>query len=134
MAPGTSAVPAPEPAPPAAGLKEQLQDVLSAMREAQLQKDIVQFMSVYSPMFPGLDDKRAKTLASWQRYDYTNLVFTIDKTQSIDSDNALATITGYVDTKDRRMQDLSSSTQSFQVRFAREMGKWRIRSLEEVKN
>ena len=117
----------------AANLKEQLQSVLSTLREAQLHKDIVQFMSVYSLTFPNLDDKRANTLKSWENYDYTNLVFTIDKIQPIDPNNALAWVTWYIDTRNRRTQDLSSTTQTFQVRFAKELGQWRIRSLEEVK-
>jgi hypothetical protein len=132
-APSQSATPTPEPAPPAeATLKEQLQKELSILREAQLRKDIVQFMSVYSLTYPDLDDKRTSTLKSWEHYDFTNLVFTVDKIQSIDSDNAIAWVTWYIDTKNRRTQDLSSSSQSFQVRFAKERDKWRIRSLEEV--
>jgi hypothetical protein len=133
VAPSQPATPAPAPAPPAeTNLKEQLQKELSILREAQLHKDIAQFMSVYSLTYPGLDDKRAGTLKSWESYDFTNLVFTVDKIQPIDSDNAIATVTWYIDTKNRRTQDLSSSTQTFQVRFAKELGKWRIRSLEEV--
>jgi hypothetical protein len=132
-APSQPATPAPAPAPTAeAGLKEQLQKELSVLREAQLRKDIVQFMSVYSLTYPELDDKRANTLRSWERYDFTNLVFTIDKIQPIDPDNAIAVVTWYMDTKTRRTQDLSSSSQTFQVRFAKEKDKWRIRSLEEV--
>jgi len=152
---GTSTPPAPEPAPkveapapvpPAAppapsqpatpaetNLQEQLQKELSSLREAQLRKDIVQFMSLYSLTYPELDNKRASTLKSWERYDFTNLVFTIDKLQEIDPDNTIAWVTWYMDTKNRRTQDLSSSSQTFQVRFAKEQGKWRIRSLEEVK-
>ena len=102
------------------------------MREAQLHKDIVQFMSVYSLTYPGVDDKRANTLKSWERYDFTNLVFTVDKIQPIDSDNAIAWVTWYIDTKNRRTQELTSGSQTYQVRFAKELGKWRIRSLEEV--
>jgi hypothetical protein len=132
-APSPAATPAPEPAPPAeAGLQEQLQKELSILREAQLRKDIVQFMSIYSLTYPELDNKRAGTLKAWDRFDFTSLVFTIDKIQPIDSDNAIAWVTWYMDTKNRRTQNLSSSSQIFQVRFAKEMGKWRIRSLEEV--
>ena len=97
-----------------------------------MRKDIVQFMSVYSLTYPELDDKRASTLKSWERFDFTNLVFTVDKIQSIDPDNAIAWVTWYIDTKNRRTQELSSSSQTYQVRFAKELGKWRIRSLEEV--
>jgi hypothetical protein len=132
-APSPSTTQAPAPAPPAeANLKEELQKELSILREAQLRKDIVQFMSVYSLTYPDLDDKRTNTLNAWDRFDFTNLVFTVDKIQPIDSDNAIAWVTWYIDTKNRRTQELSSASQTFQVRFAKELGKWRIRSLEEV--
>lgn len=142
----TSAPPAPAPAPakpetqaqeqaPAvpADLKGELQNVLSALREAQMQKNIVQFMSIYSVTYPELDTKRADTLKSWENFDFTNLVFTIDKVQLLDADNAMAWVTWYIDTRNRRNQELSSYSETYQVRFAKEMGKWRIRSLEEVK-
>jgi hypothetical protein len=133
VAPSQPATPAPAPAPPAeANLKEELQKELAILREAQLRKDIVQFMSVYSLTYPELDDKRAGTLKAWERHDFINLVFTVDKIQPIDADNAIAWVTWYIDTKNRRTQDLSSSSQTYQVRFAKELGKWRIRSLEEV--
>jgi hypothetical protein len=132
-APSQTATPAPEPAPSAeAALKEQLQKEFSVLRDAQLRKDIVQFMSIYSVTYPELDDKRANTLKAWERYDFTNLVFTVDKIQSIDPDNAIIWVTWYMDTKNRRTQEMSSSSQTYQVRFAKELGKWRIRSLEEV--
>lgn len=89
-------------------------------------------MSVYSLTYPQLDTKRADTLKAWEDFDFTNLVFTINKVQSLDSDNAMAWVTWYIDTKNRRTQELSSYTQTFQVRFVKEMGKWRIRALEEV--
>jgi hypothetical protein len=131
--PAAPATPAPEPAPSAeAVLKDQLQKELSVLREAQLRKDIVLFMGVYSLTYPELDDKRATTLQAWENFDFTNLVFTVDKVQSIDPDNAIASVTWYMDTKNRRTQELSSGSQSFQVRFAKEQGKWRIRSLEEA--
>jgi hypothetical protein len=109
-----------------------LQKELSILREAQLRKDIVQFMSVYSLTYPELDNKRAGTLKSWDRFDFTSLVFTIDKVQPIDSDNTIAWVTWYMDTKDSRTHNLASNTQIFQERFAKEQGKWRIRSLEEI--
>ena len=131
--PAAPATPAPEPAPAAeAKLQEELQKELSILREAQLRKDIVLFMSVSSLTYPELDDKRASTLKSWDRFDFTNLVFTVDKIQSIDPENAICEVTWYMDTKNRQTQELSSGSQSFQVRFAKELGKWRIRSLEEV--
>jgi hypothetical protein len=113
-------------------LKDQLQPVLSMLREAQMRKDIVQFMSAYSLTYPQLDTKRNATMKSWENYDFTNLVFTIDKVQLLDSDNALAAITWYIDTRNRRTQELKSYSQTYQVRFTKEMGKWRIHSLDEM--
>jgi hypothetical protein len=132
-APPAPAVPAPEQAPAAAPeLKEQLQNVLSTLREAQMRKDIAQFMVVYSSTYPQLDAKRAETLKAWENFDFTNLVFTVDKVQPLDPENAIAWVTWYIDTRNRRNQELSSYTQTYQVRFAKEMGNWRIRSLEEA--
>jgi hypothetical protein len=132
--PAATAAPSQPAAPAEANLQEQLQKELSVLREAQLRKDIVLFMSIYSHTYPELDDKRAGTLKAWAGYDFTNLVFTVDKIQSIDPDNAIAWVTWYMDTKNRQTQELSSSSQTFQVRFAKELGKWRIRSLEEVES
>jgi hypothetical protein len=131
-APKTAVIPAPAPAPTPAVLKDQLQKVLATLREAQLHKDIFRFMSVYSLTYPELDAKRADTLAAWQNFDFTNLVFTLDKVQLLDPDNAMAWVTWYVDTRNRRTQALTSATQTFQVRFAKELGKWRIRSVQEA--
>ncbi len=131
VTPAPSPPTAPAPAVPAE-FKEQLQSVLSTLREAQLHKDIVQFMSVYSLTFPDLTEKRAKTLKAWEIFDFSNLVFTMDKIQTLDPDNAIAWVTWYIDTRNRQTQELTSSTQTFQVRFVKELGKWRIRSLEEV--
>jgi hypothetical protein len=143
-APVQPAPPAPEaqpagPAPsaettpaPTEALKTQIEGALTTMREAQLNKDIVKFMSVYSLTYPALDQKRADTLKAWQDFDYTNLVYTIDKIEPIDADNANVWVTWYIDTRNRRTQELASATQTYQVRFTRELGHWRIRSLEEV--
>jgi hypothetical protein len=134
-APETSAVPAPPPLPATtANLKEQLQNVLSTLREAQMQKNIVQFMSVYSVTYPQLEAKRAETLKAWDDFDFTHLVFTIDKVQELEPDNATALVTWYIDAKNRHNQELSSYSENYQVRFVKESGAWRIRSLEEAEH
>lgn len=128
----TPAVPAPAPAAPAADLKEELQGVLSTLREAQLKKDITEFMGVYSNTLPNYDQKRKDALEAWQNFDYATLVFTVDKVQAIDPNNGLAWVTWYMDIRNRNNQELASTTQTYQVRFVKEMGNWRIRELKEV--
>jgi hypothetical protein len=129
--PGAEA-PAPTPAAPAEALQDQLQKVLSRLREAQLKKNITELMSVYSTTFPNYDQKRKDALTSWENYDFTNLVFTVDKVQALDANNALAWVTWYMDIRNRNNQELTSATQGYQVRFVQEMGDWRIRELKEV--
>jgi hypothetical protein len=126
------AVPAPAPAAPAADLKAELQGVLSTLREAQLKKNITEYMGVYSNTLPNYDQKRKDALEAWQNFDYASLVFTVDKVQAIDPNNALAWVTWYMDIRNRNNQELSSATQTYQVRFVKEMGNWRISELKEV--
>lgn len=131
-APAPPAAPAPEGQAPASQLQEQLQQVLTTMRDAQIQKDIFKFMSCYSYAFPNLDDKRSSTLGNWEKYDYINLAFSIDEVQPIDANNVSAKVTWFMDTRDRRTQELTGAMQAFQVRFAKELGQWRIRSVAEA--
>ena len=128
------AVPAPAPAAPVApaDLKEELQGVLSTLRNAQLKKNITEFMGVYSTTFPSYDQKRTDALEAWQNFEYANLVFTVDKVQAIDPNNALAWATWYMDVRNRNTQELSSATQTYQVRFIKQQGDWRIIELKEV--
>ncbi len=119
------------PGAPAASLQDQLETVLSTLRNAQLQKNIDRFMSVYSQSFPSYDLKRQDTLKYWQGYDFTNLVFTVDKVQATDPDHATASVIWYVDVRNRENKELTSATQKYQVQFVKENGKWRIIALQQ---
>ena len=126
------AAPAPAPTAPEEELQGQLQKVLSTLRDAQLKKNITEFMSVYASTFPNSDQKRQDALNSWENYDYVNLVFTVDKVQAIDAKNALAWVTWYMDVRNRKNKELSSVTQTYQARFVQDQGNWRIQELKEV--
>jgi hypothetical protein len=132
VTPPPAAAPAPAPVTAAEQLKGQLQGVLNVLREAQLKKNLAAFMSVYSATFPDYNEKREETTEAWENYDFVNLVFTVDKVQSIDANNALAWVTWYMDLRNRKNQAMSSATQTYQVRFVKELGNWRIRQIEEV--
>ena len=119
------------PGAPAADLTGQLEAVLSTLRNAQLQKNIDRFMSVYSQTFPTYDLKRQDTLTYWQGYDFTNLVFTVDKVQATDPDHATASVIWYVDVRNRENRELTSATLKYQVQFVKEKGNWRIIALQQ---
>jgi hypothetical protein len=110
----------------------ELLGVLSNLREANLKKNIDLYMSVYSPLFPNLDDKRKNMLKIWDAYDYTSMAFTLDDVRLVDATNANAKATWYIDAKNLRSGDTTSVKQIYQITFIKEQGKWRIRSLEEV--
>ena len=59
-------------------------------------------------------------------------MFTVDKVQAIDPNNALAWVTWYMDVRNRNTQELSSASQSYQVRFIKQQGDWHIIELKEV--
>jgi hypothetical protein len=126
--------PKPPEAPPAPvpDLRGELLNVLNSMKDGHLRKDIVLYMSAFSLTYPELDEKRRSTLKSWDNFDYLNLVFTLDDIQPLDADNVVAKATWYIDARNRRTQELSSAKQTYEIRFAKEQGKWRIRSLKEL--
>lgn len=130
------AAPAPppkEPVPaPVPDLRGELLNVLHSMKDGHVRKDIVLYMSAYSLTFPELDEKRRSTLRAWDNYDYLNLVYALNDIQPLDADNVVARATWYIDTRNRRTQELSSAKQAYEIRFAKEQGKWRIRSLKEL--
>ncbi len=119
------------PGAPAADLTGQLEAVLSTLRNAQLQKNINSFMGVYSPSLPAYDGKRQETLKYWEGYDFTNLVFTVEKAWPIDADHALARVIWYADVRNRETKELASSTLRYQVQFVKEKGNWLISNIKE---
>jgi hypothetical protein len=117
--------------PPEVSLQEQLSGVLNHLREAQLKKDIYLYMSCYSYVFPELDQKRRDALKYWENYNFTNLVYSLDGINPMGPDNAAAEITWEIQVQNRRTQALENLTQVYKVGFAKELGQWHIRSLEE---
>jgi hypothetical protein len=99
--PTSQAPGAASPSAPEGDLKGELLQTLSTVRDAQIKKNITEFMSAYSNTFPGYDQKRQDTLKSWQNYDYLKLAFTVDKVQAINADNTKAWVTCYMNLRNR---------------------------------
>lgn len=127
--PGVSANSSESVQPTGADLRENLEAVLSSLRKAQLNKDIDLYTSLYIHT-PAEPNKSTNTLKFWEHHDITKLDFTIHDIQLIDPDNAIASVTGTEETRDRRTQKVSRSTDNHKIHFTREKGKWLIHSLE----
>lgn len=139
-APAEPAAPAAEkPAPPAApaptpevSLADEVRETLSTLREAQLKNDIILFMSCYSYLYPSLDKKRETTLEYWKDFKFLDLNFVIDDVKPLGPDNALARVTWTMQIQNRQSQDFDSFTQVYRVVLAKELGKWRVRSIKDM--
>jgi hypothetical protein len=114
----------------AAALKDQLTELLNQLREAQLKKDISLYSQAFSPSFPDFDQRRQKTLAVWDAYDYSGLDFEMTEVNLLGADQAQATVTWKLEIRQKATQTGKSETQSYNVRFSKDGGKWRISSLE----
>ncbi len=124
--------PGAETPPAEVPLKEQLSKVLQNLRDAQLKQDILLYMSCYSYLYPKLDDRRQTTLESWKNYRFTKLVFFLDEVKSRGPDSSIAQVTWDIQVQDQSTQKVKNLTQTFRVGFAKELGSWRIRSLDEL--
>ena len=126
------AAPAAATPTPEASLSDQVRETLRNLREAQLKNDIILFMSCYSYLYPSLDGKRKKTLSYWKDFHYMDLDFILDEVKPMGADSALARVTWTMQVQNRESQQFDSFTQVFEVMLAKELGKWRIRSIKDL--
>jgi len=124
--------PTPTPPKPEATLAEQVKETLSTLREAQLKGDIILFMSCYSYVYPTLDRKRKETLGSWDDFPLISLEYTLDQIKTLSPESLVARVTWTIQVQNRRTEKIQDHTQVYDVVFAKELGKWRIFSLNEV--
>ncbi len=139
MASTAAVKPAGDPVPPATAslptvevLKKQLEELLQNMREAQLKKDLDQYMEFYSRNFPDLNKKRQMTLKNWGLYNYSELEFKLDEVKLLITGNAIALVAWKIKYQNANSKEYNNFTQTFKVRFANEANKWRIDKLELV--
>jgi hypothetical protein len=125
--------PSPPAAPVPVELQAQMQKILSALRDAQMRKDISLYMSNFSLTSPDLEARRARTQRIWQNYDYLSLNFTLADIKSLNAENASARVIWNIKARFRANMSEETSNPSFRVWFAKENGQWRIRRVEEIK-
>ena len=124
--------PAHESLPTTEVLKKQLEELLQNMREAQLKKDLEQYLNFYSPNFPALDKKRQATTKNWELYDYLDLEYKIDEVKLLITGNASALVTWKIKYQIQGSEEIKNITQEFKILFSNESDKWRINKLELI--
>ncbi len=113
-------------------LKQELEELLQNMREAQLKKDLDQYLSYYSTNFPDLDKKRQITAKNWELYDYLDLEYKIDEVKLLITGNASALVTWKIKYRNKGSEDVKYITQKFNIMLSNDSNKWRIRKLELI--
>jgi len=121
-----------KPAPAADALRRELEKVLNNVKEANLQKDIVLYMSCLSYVYPQLDKKRQEVLKTWEKFDFKKMAFNMSKVQDLGSDDALAVVSWSTLTQNLTTKDMQPNDFQYQVWFAKELGQWKIKKIEDL--
>ncbi len=120
------------PAPPTPTLESQLGQVLVGIREANQKKSLPQLLSHYSPNFPQLQQRVQHISKAWKIYDYPKMDFEITSVRLLADKTAEARVIWTVETRNINTLKNNTVTKAYLIRFARESGQWRIKSLQPV--
>jgi len=124
--------PAHESLPTTEVLKKELEELLQNMRDAQLKKDLDQYLNYYSLNFPALDKKRQAIAKNWEIYDYLDLEYKIEEVKLLITGNASVLVNWKIRYQIKGSEEIKNITQQFKILFSNESDKWRINKLELI--
>jgi len=108
---------------------EAVTGILEQVREAQLKKNIGQFLQAYSPTFPNLDKKKESILKTWEKFDYLDMHFTIENIQKPNASTIIAKVVWDITLEDVNSKKKSTLVRDYVVHFSHASGKWLIQEL-----
>jgi hypothetical protein len=114
--------------------REDLINLLTKIREAQLKKDINLFMTAYSPDFPEVGQKRETTLTIWKKYTYLDSDFKLTDLQEETPTTILGKVIWNIKARDQKNGSIKILTKAYHVTFTKGSGKWLIQNLKTVDN
>lgn len=114
------------PAVAADSERRELLELLNHIREAQLKKDIKQFLGAYSPNFPDLAQRRELILSIWNKYDYLDAQFRLSDITVKNSGLILAKVTWIIKARERQNNATKTFSKTYQVYFSKDSGRWLI--------
>lgn len=131
-APATPQVGPKATTPSTTGLKSQIEQVLTGIKEANQNKDLSQLLSYYSSNFPQLP-QRAQTISKdWKVYNYPKMEFEINDIRLVAENNAVLKVTWNVEVQNISTKKSKDMSKTYLVRFVKESGQWRIKALEKT--
>ena len=114
-------------------LKNQLEQVIAAIKDANQKKDLSQLLSHYSANFPQLTQRAQSISKNWKIYDYPKMALEIKEIKRLAADAALARVTWEVEAINISTQKSKKISKTYLIRFVRESDQWRIIALENAK-
>ncbi len=115
-------------------LNSELTQVLTGIRNANLEKNLAQLLSFYSPNFPRLTQRAQDISKSWKTYDYRRMEFTLGETKRLSDNHATARVTWEIEAQNITTLKYKKFSRTYTAKFIRESGRWRLSALEKAPN
>jgi hypothetical protein len=116
---------------PEAREDETIKLLFETIRRANLEKKIDLFMSCYASDFNGRDQKRSATLETWDRFDYLQLSYDLEKL-TVTADTAQVRVKWWLNFSPKRGGPSEKTTSVLDVSLKKEAGHWKIRNIKPV--
>ncbi len=113
-------------------LKNQLEQVIAEIKDANQKKDLSRLLSHYSANFPQLTQRAQSISKNWKIYDYPKMGFEIKEIKRLADDAALARVTWDVEAINISTRKSKNISKTYLIRFVRESGQWRINALDNA--
>jgi hypothetical protein len=113
-------------------LRADFEGVFNQIKEANLTKNILLYMDTLSAVYPRLDKKREEVFKTWEKFDFKEMAFTVNKIQEVGNGNALVEVNWSTSTQNLATKDRRSDDFQYRVWFAKELGHWKIKKIEEL--
>ena len=109
-----------------------VEGVFNQIKEANLTKNILLYMNTLSAVYPQLDKKRQEVSKTWEKFDFKEMTFTVNKIQDVGNGNVVAEVNWSTWTQNLATKELRTDDLHYRVWFAKELGQWKIKKIEEL--
>jgi hypothetical protein len=113
-------------------MRVEVEGVLNQIKEANLTKDILLYMDTLSAVYPQLDKKRQEISKTWEKYDFKEMTFTVNKIRDLGNGNVVAEVNWRTWTENPATKELRTDDVHYRVWFAIELEQWKIKQIEEL--
>ena len=113
-------------------LQGDLEEILNRIKEANLKKNILLYMGTLSAQYPQAEKKRQEVSKTWEKFDFKQMAFSVNKLQEVDGNNAIAEVKWTTTAQNKTTGDLQTGNFYYRVRLTKELGQWKINKIEEL--